>query len=110
MKKLKSFAVSTTAGKLLEELKEVNFMRNKKKLKVKKVRTKKEIIKPKVLYPSLSENYEEDLERNFKNLNYDNKLIDIAEQLLFDQAFDRALKWFFIGLFVLIVGLILIFK
>jgi hypothetical protein len=104
MRKLKSFSKLTTARNLLKDLKVINFMNNAKKLKVKKVRAKKEIVETRAEYPSLSENYEEDLERAFNDLNPDNALIDPKEQLLFDKAFNRIIKT--IGLIILIIGLI----
>ena len=109
-KYMRSFSKLTTAGELKKELKKVNFMQNKKKLKVKKVRAKKEIIKTRVEYPSLSENYEEDLERAFSNLHPDNELIDLEEQLDFDKEFNRIVKTFFISFVILLIGLFLIFK
>lgn len=108
--RLKSFSKLTTAKNLLRDLKIINHMSNAKKLKVKKVRAKKELIKHKVEYPSLSENYEEDLEKAFNNLHPENELIDLKEQLLFDKAFDNVVKWFVIGFIVLIIGLFLIFR
>jgi hypothetical protein len=109
MKKLKSFAIKTTSKNLLKDLKKVNHMSNAKKLKVKKTRAKKEIIQPKVEYPSLSENYEEDLERAFINLNPDNELIDLDEMLEFDKQVDKIVAGILFGILIFGIGLILIF-
>ena len=115
MRKIKSFSKLTNAKNLLKDLKIVNHMSNAKKLKVKKARAKKEIIKHKVEYPSLSENYEEDLIRSIGNLNPDNELMNceyLDKQYKLDMRLLTAIIAILLVFIVLLTFpvLILIFK